>query len=169
MSERHNPYSPPGASVADPSAKPGSPVKAVLAGAAVDIVGSLVIGAILSVIYGASLAVSGASVEEIAAASSEVPVDSWLFISGILVGCAFSVLGGYVCARIAKRSEYGLGCIVGAISALFGLLFALGHYPLFVNLGLGLATFASVLLGARLGYARNHAAGQGISPVAAGK
>ena len=156
--EQKNPYNPPGATVSDPEARPGSPVKAVLLGALVDIVGTLVVGTLVAVTYGASLAASGASVEEIAAMSSDVPVDSWLFIVGLLVGCGFSLLGGYVCARIAKRSEYKLGCILGGISVVAGLLMAMGEVSLAIDLGLILATFAAVLLGSHLGYLKNRKA-----------
>jgi hypothetical protein len=153
--ENQNPYSPPGAAVSDPKARPGSPVKAVLLGAIVDIVGTLVVGTLVAVTYGASLAASGASVEDIDAMSSNIPVDSWQFIVGLLIGCGFSLLGGYVCARIAKRSEYKLGCILGGISVLAGLLIGMGEYSSAIDLSLILATFAAVLLGSHLGCVRN--------------
>ncbi|MGH8630701.1 MAG: hypothetical protein ACREU7_08045, partial [Burkholderiales bacterium] len=69
-----------------------------------------------------------------------------------------SALGGYVCARVARRSEYKLGAILGVISTLAGLSMAIWYYPLKMNVTLAVVTFLMVMLGARLGYLRNRSA-----------
>lgn len=153
-----NPYTPPQAELADAEPQPGSPVKAVVLGLVVDIGGTLVASAVLGIIYGISLAASGASQEEIAEISANLPLDSWPIIGSTVFGCAFSVLGGYVCARIVKRAEYKYGAFVAVISAILGLLMGAGHYSELANVSLTVLTFLMVMLGARLGYAKNRAA-----------
>jgi hypothetical protein len=153
--KNQNPYAAPDAKLADPAAAPGSPIKAVLIGLGVDIGGSEVATLILALAYGMFLAASGASQEEIAAASQGTHTDSWFFYASSLVGCAFSVLGGYVCARIARRSEYTLGAILAAISAAFGLWASMDQYQVGILASLTLASIGAVMWGARLGYAAN--------------
>jgi len=151
-----NPYAAPDARLADTIAAPGSPIKAVLIGLGVDIGGSVVATLILAIAYGMFLAASGASQEEIAAASrGGTTTDSWLFYASSLVGCAFSVLGGYVCARIARRSEYTLGAILAAISAAFGLWSSMDQYQVGILASLTLASIGAVIWGVRLGHAAN--------------
>jgi len=151
-----NPYSPPGATVHDQPPRPGSAFKAVALGLATDIGGTLVATAILAVIYGIALAASGVKREDIAATMQASATDSWFFYVSSLVGLGFSVLGGYVCARIARRSELKFGAILAALSALFGILFAgentqeLGTFLSLTLLGIG-----AVVVGARLGQAKN--------------
>src|SRR5215510_393560 len=117
-----NPYAPPEATVQDLPSKPGSAFKAIALGLVVDVGGSLIAAVILAAIYGAALAATGVPREDIAAAMQASTTDSWFFYVGSLVGLGFSVLGGYVCARIARRSEMKLGAILAALSAISGFL-----------------------------------------------
>jgi hypothetical protein len=82
-------------------------------------------------------------------------IPSWVSIAGSIVGCGFSVLGGYLCARIAKRSEHKLGGILATISTGIGLLLGMNRYSLLVNLILIVATFAAVMIGVQIGYSQN--------------
>jgi hypothetical protein len=150
-----NPYAPPEATLQDPPPQAGSAFKAIALGLAVDIGGTLVAGAILAFVYGMVLAASGTGAEEIAASMSTIPTDSWLFYAATVVGLGFSVLGGYVCARVARRSELKLGAILAAVSAVLGIVLSADHYQLGTLLSLTLAGIGAVLLGARLGYAKN--------------
>lgn len=122
----------------------------------VDIGGSILATLVLAVVYGIILGATGASQEEIEAITTRVPTDSWFFYASTLVGCAFSVLGGYACARIAKQSAYRLGAILAAISVLIGLLLTFSQYSLMMSAGFAIAGAAAVMLGVRWGYARNH-------------
>ncbi len=70
------------------------------------------------------------------------------------IGGAFSVLGGFACARVAQSTNYTLGGILAAITASFGLLASGGQLPLALQLALTIATIGSVLLGTRLGMSR---------------
>ena len=150
-----NPYAPPDASVHDLPSKPGSPFKAVAMGLLVDIGGSLIGTIILAVLYGIALGAAGAKREEIAAAMQASATDSWFFYASTFVGLGFSVLGGYVCARIARRSEVKLGAILAALSAIAGLAFAGDGVELGTLLSLTLLGIGAILVGARLGIAKN--------------
>jgi hypothetical protein len=112
--------------------------------------------AILALVYGIALAASGVKGEDIAATMQASATDSWFFYVTSLVGLGFSMLGGYVCARIVRRSELKFGAILAALSALLGILFAgentqqLGTFLSLTLLGIG-----AVVVGARLGQAKN--------------
>jgi hypothetical protein len=145
-----DPYATPKAASTD-ERLPGGPVKAVLVGLAIDVGGSIVLSTVLAITYGVMLARSGMTAEQIAQAIATPEPTSFLSILGYVLGCALSILGGFVCARIARRRDYKLGAILGAISAVLGLAMAYGQYSLIENLGLTALTFASVMLGTRLG------------------
>jgi len=153
-----NPFTPPEAKVEDrPDLAPGSPMKAVLVGAIVDIGATIVGGTVLSIVFALSLAASGASAEESAAQMLRQSGWTLLTLLATALGAAASALGGYVCARIAKRDEARLGWILAGISVLLGLVFA-GSEAAFVldQVIIGaLLTVMGVLVGTRLGVARN--------------
>src|SRR3954468_21093624 len=113
-----NPYATPEETLHDLPPKPGSWFKAIALGLAVDIGGSLLATIILAAIYAATLGAAGVKPEDIAATLQASASDSWFFYAGTLAGLGFSVLGGYVCARVARRSELKLGAILAALSAL---------------------------------------------------
>ena len=150
-----NPYAPPDAKLADPAATPGSPLKAVTLGLAVDLGGTVIAAILIAAAYGIVLGALGASTEEIEAVTANMPTDSALFYLTALAGLGCSMLGGYVCARIAKRGELKLGAVLAAISAGIGL--ALGGDPgqLGMLISLTLLGIAAVLAGANLGRAKN--------------
>ncbi len=153
--DRDNPYTPPEARVADPENEPGSPLKAVGIGLAVDIGGSLMTSLVLGMVYGAMLAASGASAEEVTSALSNVSPYAWVSITGFAAGVGFSILGGYLCARIAQRSEYTLGGIMAAISTVIGMLASRHSDSPFAIFILVVAEFAAVMIGVRIGYSKN--------------
>jgi hypothetical protein len=150
-----NPYAPPQAAVKDLPAGAGSAIKAVTLGLVADIGGTLAGTVVFMLIYGIVLGVSGASAEELAAASDFTATDSWQFYAGTLLGLGFSVLGGYVCARIARRSEMKLGAVLALLSAAIGVLLAADQYQLGTLLSVTLASIGAVMVGARLGQAKN--------------
>lgn len=148
----HNPYAAPDAKLADPAAVPGSAIKAVSIGLLVDIGGSILAILLLAITYGVVLGATGASQEDIEAATA---TGSWFFYAGTVVGGGFSALGGYVCARVARQSEIRLGGILAVVSALIGLLLTFDEYSLAMNVLIGAGGAAAVMLGARWGMARN--------------
>lgn len=150
-----NPYSPPDARLEDPPPRRGPPWRAVLTGLAVDIGGSLVLGFMLSFVYGMQLAASGMSESELTSALGNIPGDSWVFSAGMLLGGLMSCLGGYVCARIAGAGEYRLGAVLGVLSAASGVLLGAGTHPFETQAWLVFLTYVSVMAGAHIGARRN--------------
>lgn len=144
-----SPYQPPKASVADVEPAPGSPVKAVVYGVLVDVGGSVVMGIVLTVVYGVVLAASGLSPEEMERAMASPEPLSWISIIGNALGFLASFIGGYVCARVAGRDEYKWAGVVAVISGIAGFLFGMSSYPIEWNLLLVLLTASAVLAGAR--------------------
>ena len=156
-----NPFEPPETDSTKnplPPAAPGSPLRAVLVGLAVDIGGSLVVGVTITVIYVAQLHGKGLSETELREAVTHMPHDTALYMAGVLLGLLMSLLGGYACARIVRRGEYRAGVVMTAISALFGLV--VGANP-GIDQMLLLMTVTSVacnLLGVKFGAEHNRRA-----------
>lgn len=150
-SSRHNPFAPPRAKVTDAGAnEPGSRIKALVLGGLVDVGGSTLIGFPL---YIALQNLSGMSGAQIAAQAIQ-PSTSIFWLNAV-AGAFFSTLGGYVCARIAKRDELRLGLLLGSVVALFGFLVGSATYSAVANLMFALIELAFVVLGARIGQDRN--------------
>lgn len=156
----NNPFTPPQAPVADPDADaPGSPIKAVAFGFGVDTIGTFLAGIALSIVYGVYLVASGTPGEEVASAIAGERYSTFWWL-GFLVGSGCSVLGGYVCARIAKRSEYRLGSFLAVLSILLGVVMQLlqeSHSMDEAALG-AIVTWGSVIAGSHLGVLRNRRA-----------
>ena len=128
----------------------GSPVKGMLFGVAVDIGGTLLAGITLGILWSIWLAASGVSAEQIEEATRNPDPTSPVSIASYAIGTAFSVLGGYVCARVARETEYRCAAVVAAISIAFG--FVAGGGPTFAMSVLMVATtLAAVMFGAWLG------------------
>jgi len=152
-----NPYAAPGSDVRDPIKPPGSPVKAVALGLLADIGGTFVGSIVLSIVYGIVLGASGADEEQMRAAmTAGAGSGSWVWLVGMAMGCGFSVAGGYVCARISRRSDFLLPCILAVLSIGIGLLMeAGGTQTSDVTAMMSLATLLAVLGGAKLGQWRD--------------
>jgi hypothetical protein len=133
----------------------GSPAKAVIFGVLVDIVGSTLAAFLIMLAYGIALAASGASAEEIERAATKVDPTSWVSIAGFAVGCAFSFLGGYVCARVVRDAELKWASVVAAISVASGFLLGMQAYSIALNVLLAILGAACVLLGGYVGARRN--------------
>lgn len=151
----HNPYTPPSAQVGDIEVRKGSGIKAILAGLAVDIGGSILSGVAFVMIAGIFMSNTGADGDQIASSINALADDPWIYSGGVAAGFLFSVLGGYTCARIARHSEYRLGAILAAISIAFGLIVGTGEDSLALDIALMAAAFASTMIGIWLGTSRN--------------
>lgn len=148
-----NRYQPPTAEVHDQPAAPGSAVKAVSLGLLVDIGGTLLLSVVVFSAYAVVQTGNGMSVEQIEAELGNLPPTSLLFIVMTLLGCGLSVLGGYVCARIARRRDYRLGVVLGALSTTLGLLLGSDESAGMLA-ATALLSFAAIMLGTRLGMDR---------------
>jgi hypothetical protein len=138
-----------------PAARLGSPYKAVAFGVLTDFGGTLGLSIVLAFFYAMSLAASGTPPEDIAEAISKGSADSWYFWAASMGGGAFSVLGAYVCARVARQSEYTLGAILALINVVLGIVIGDGERDVGLSIVLNAATVACVALGAWLGKKTN--------------
>lgn len=150
-----DPFTPPSARVADKPPEKGSPIKALLLGLAVDWGGTFLVGFVLSVVYAAILAATGATPEEVGLAMVNIPDDHWVAILGMLFGALCSSLGGYVCARVAKHMEFALGAVLAVLSTLLGLVLGFDQHSFLALVGLSAVSFFAVMFGVRQGAARN--------------
>lgn len=153
-----DPYATPRTTEPVPAKAPAGPVKAVLTGLAVDICGSTGVGIIFTLVYGVILIRSGVSREDFGAALADMPPTSMPYIISNVLGCCCSALGGYVCTRMARRTDYKLAKIVGGLSATIGVSLSLSS-PLPRIFIMAMLTFASVLAGAKMAIGRRKSAG----------
>ncbi|RQP23141.1 MFS transporter [Piscinibacter terrae] len=154
---QNNPYIPPAAELKDVPRPPGSPIKAIGLGFLVDMVATVVGGAILGFSYAFVLGKQGLSHEQITSAlRDQHSMTTTIGLVGVVIGTAASFLGGWVCARIARRNELRLGAALAAVLTLFGLIFAGdGRLPLPELLVASVLTVGAVMAGSVLGRSRN--------------
>ena len=154
-----DPFRAPSSNVDVPNTAPGSAIKAVVLGLMTDVGGSMVSSMLFFAIYGAYLGATGGTEEDLMLVARSNGMDSPMALALSMVGCLFSVLGGYVCARIAKHAEYKLGAILAVCSVVSGLLLAGDNDANQAMTALfSLFTIASVMVGAHLGARGNRRA-----------
>jgi hypothetical protein len=147
-----------------PPVAPGSPLKAVLVGLAVDFGGTTVCGIVISVIYAIQLHGQGVADSDMREAMDNMPHDSALYVGGILLGALMSVFGGYVCARIARTDEYRPGLVMAAVSAVIGLTLGSSGPVDSMALLLAVTGIACNLLGVKYGAEYNRRAQAPAAP-----
>jgi hypothetical protein len=148
----HNPYRAPTTPLKDvlPLPPPRSPILAVLAGVAVDVGGTM--AASVVIFLAVQLANPGMSPPELVGVLVEADrLGPYFTVSGA-VGLGFAVLGGYVCARVARRQERRWATIAGLIICAIGVALSGGS---FATAGRLLLSFAGFVLGGELGRRRN--------------
>ncbi len=150
-----NPYQPPAANVADEQAAPGSVVKGVLLGGALDLFGTIGVGVLVGLLYAYANAPDDLTPEALDALAAQVTeqatdLGSVWGLTMLGVGLALSLLGGFVCAKFARERWTRAAAILAAVIGLFGFFSALEHLPLSTNLGLSLLSMAAVVFGAWL-------------------
>jgi hypothetical protein len=160
VSGEPNPYAPPGAELgAPPPPEQGSAFKAVLFGFLVDVGLSLVVGVLFAMLYGVYQIASGQSMEEIGQFFAEPDPFSLPMLLLQVVGGACSFLGGFVCARVARHSEYRLGAILAALTLTFGWVTNGGEQQPVLTLVASIVTVFSTLFGAWVGAWKNRRTG----------
>jgi hypothetical protein len=132
---------------------PGSLLRAVLTGLAIDIGGSEVIRIVLGIVYSVQVSTSGMSDEQMKAALEQLPPTSTIAILGMVLGSLCSVAGGYACARVVQRDEFRAGGVMAAVSGILSLLLGAGLSDDMVLLFTA-CTVACNLLGVK--YGREH-------------
>ena len=103
------------------------------------------------------MASSGIDPAQMGAEMSNISPTSWVSIVGSLGGAALSFLGGMVCTRAARRSDYSLGLVLASLSASIGLLLSFSQHSVAMNLLLTTLTFTSVMLGTKSGQVKREA------------
>ncbi|MCL2075856.1 MAG: hypothetical protein FWH15_05370 [Betaproteobacteria bacterium] len=141
---------PPSTTVEDIDVANGSGIKAVTVGLLVSVGCSILVGTLLGIVYGIVILVQETPKNEVIEALS----NPWMIAATTLIGCLLSVLGGYLCARIARHSEYKFGLILSGIAVISGVFFGL-EYSIFWNVVWALTTWGSIMLGIHLGVSRN--------------
>jgi MFS family permease len=145
-----DPYRPPASTVSDAHAAPGSAFKAVLLGFLVDIGGTTLGMLVLGFLYAALIASAGTPVEDIQAQFEASVRSGWGFAIATTIGGAFSVLGGYVCQRIARRRDLKLAWVLSALSVALSVLVAWNNYSLVEHLSLDALTVGCIVFGAKI-------------------
>ena len=136
----------------------GSPVKGMVFGLLVDIGGSFVATIVLLFVWTIWLSASGVDAEGVAETIAEP--GSTIAIATYTTGGAFSWLGGYICARVARETELRCAAVIGAISALISLVMG-SSLPLGLDVFLAAMTFGCVMLGGWMGQQHNE---RGLTP-----
>lgn len=143
-----NPYSPPKSTVDTKEFVRGKWYKAILIGFLVDIVGTIITSVTIGAAISFYLASTGMSAAQISAEIGNPELTSPLGLLFNAVGLLYSVLGGYICARIANHNEYRYAVIIGIISIMTGLILAQSKVPIATHIVMGTLTFVSLLAGA---------------------
>lgn len=144
------PYEPPKSRVADRESGKTRPTwLAILVGLLVDVIGTELFFLVASFIIGLSMAMQGASQEEIIQSYSATPFRIFFFISGLV----FTLIGGYVAARVANNREYLHGLYLGIASIVTSALLMLwldSQTPLSFDLAYFILAVPAALAGAHL-------------------
>lgn len=146
-----DPYRPPGARVKDPQSQQTRPAPLAIAlGFIVDVGGTMVFSLAAGIVASMLLVSGGTAPEDLALALEQSVTFQLTSLAG---GLACTVLGGYVAARFANRSEYATAFAVGLASLVFGeamFLFAGQIAPLWLRLLGDLLVIPAALLGGHL-------------------
>lgn len=101
-----NPYQTPKAKLISNEKVKGSPVKAIVTAAIVDIVGTLILGIIIAVGYSIYHGSKGMPPEEISRSLENLDVFSTTALVSIFLGCLITIYASNLCAKIVNYSEY---------------------------------------------------------------
>ena len=145
MSEE-NPYAPPTAELKQAAPARGSPVKAVLFGFLADNIGTYIASNAIAMVWVLWSVRSGAYPIDPRAMQDDFAVRA----ATMVFGTAFSIVGGYLCARVAAHREMTLGAIQAAISMVAGYLLS-SHSGVWLDVTYASVTAAAILTGSFLG------------------
>ncbi len=130
---------------------PGTPLRAVLTGLAIDICGTALLGIVLEMIYAIQIGAADMTPDQLNDALENIPPQSGVLIAGHLLGALLSVVAGYACARIVQRNEYRVGAIMAGVGAMFNLWTMPDDVAVDMLLLLVLSDFACNMLGVKYG------------------
>jgi len=133
---------------------PGSTLRAVLTGVAIDVCGSRVVDIVAVTAYAMHLVTPGMTDAQAAELLQKAPPSFGLLFVLTALGMLMSVAGGYACARVALRDEWRTGAILAAVAVVFNLLIddtGVSDLALLYTL----CDVAGLLLGVKYGAERN--------------
>jgi len=151
----HSPYAPPSSESKDAPQEAGSPVKAIVLGLLTDIGGTMATSFILSIVFAVIWANQGMSSEQMMALMSDRALGNPFTLVATIFGTVSSYLGGFICARIVRRSEMRYGAILSAISVLVGFALSIGNSSPARMIGLAILSIVAIMLGTAHGRAIN--------------
>lgn len=123
--------------------------KALLFGIAADIGGTFAAGLIIFPIFAGDLFSQDMSPEDVEAAMQTLSQDGTFLLVSLVVGLAFSSLGGYVAARVAKQDIYLNAGLIGVFGVFTGVLFG-GGGPIWFSVAGFLLVIPAALYGGYL-------------------
>lgn len=151
----NSPYAPPSSESKDAPQEAGSPVKAIVLGLLTDIGGTMATSFLLSIVFAVVWANQGMSNEQVVALMSDRALSNPFTLTATIFGTVCSYLGGFICARIVRRSEIRYGAVLAAISVLVGFAFSIGDSSPVRITGLAILSVVVVMLGTAHGRAIN--------------
>jgi len=122
---------------------------------------------VIGIVYAVVLATRGMPPAEVGRTLTALDPSSGYFIFSSMTGFGFSLLGGYVCARIARRDERRLSVILAALIEVIGLVLGAATLGIALNVLMLVVTFAVVIAGGELGRRRNLADARKLGAVTA--
>ncbi len=134
----------------DPNA-PGTPLRAVLTGLAIDICGTQLMVIVLEMIYAVQIGAASMTPDQLNDALENISPQSGVAIAGHLLGAFLSVVAGYACARIVQRNEYRVGAVMAGIGLMINLAGMPDDAAVDMVLLMLLTDFACNMLGVKYG------------------
>lgn len=129
--------------------------KAFLFGVAADIGGTFAASLIIFPLFAGGLFSQDMSAEDVEAAVQTLGQDGAFLLTSLVVGLAFTALGGYVAGRVAKQDIYLNAGLVGVLGVLTGLVFGTGG-PIWFSAAGFLLVIPAALYGGYLADRRLH-------------
>lgn len=151
MDER-SPYAPPVSDVLVIEERKGAWWKALLYGVLIDIGGTMLLGIVVATVTFSVLTAQGKDTSDYVQLFAD-PL-SPMMMAMSFAGCLLSVLGGYVCASVAKQNELKLAGVMAMISTLYSVMLGSYEYTAYMVF-LYVATIASIFFGSWIGMKRN--------------
>ena len=132
-------------------------VKAVALGTAVTLVLDMLIGGTTIFLFGQSAFQPGISEAEATRMLGAITHDTSFLLVALVLGTLTTIVGGYVCAKVAKRLPYMNAAAMGVVGLVVGVLLADGDSPLWFTISGLLVVLPSALLGGYFAKVHAHA------------
>lgn len=151
MSSTDNQYKTPESNLHVESEKKGSSVKAVVVAVCMDILGSVVIGIVVTLVFSMVWLSGGVTELELAEKISTAELLSPFGLTTILLGMLLSVFASFLCAKISRHNIVRDVSIACGISVLISVLTGMAAYGIMKNVILTLLNIASYFVGGLIG------------------